>query len=150
MGGPPLAVFGHYDATSGGCDTIRLADGGIPEVMRRAGNYAANGYDVIVEGLRLSSEVECSIELALLHDLHILRLSTALDQCARNLARRRRAGRDALPSLERSSAREHRSIDDACRRLERVAAVEVLAFDDALARAQDLLGLGVRRRVRAA
>jgi len=150
LGGRPLAVVGHYEVTSGGCDTIRVQDGGIAEIMRLAGELAADGHDVIIEGLRLSSEVERTTELARSHDLHILRLSTPLDQCVRNLVRRRRASRDALLTIKQNTAREHRSIEEACARLRHAANVEVLAFDDALARAEDLLGITEYRQVRVA
>src|SRR5918995_4457652 len=46
LGGRPLAVVGHYEVTSGGCDTIRAVDGGLEEIMRRAAEYAALGHDV--------------------------------------------------------------------------------------------------------
>jgi hypothetical protein len=89
LGGPPLAVVGHYEVTSGGCDTIRAIDGGLPEITRRAAEFAATGHDVLVEGQLLSSEYQRSAELARAHDLHILRLTTPLEQCARNLVSRR-------------------------------------------------------------
>jgi hypothetical protein len=145
FGGRPLAVLGHYEATSGGCDTIRKVDGGLREIMRSASKHASAGYDVLVEGLRLSSEVDFSRELAQSHGLHILRLSTPLDRCVRNLVSRRRARRDAVASIERNTAAEHRRVDEACERLARDAAVEVLSFDEALIRAQDLLGLRIGR-----
>jgi hypothetical protein len=147
FGGRPLAVLGHYEATSGGCDTIREVDGGLREILRSAGEHASAGYDVLVEGLRLSSEVEFSRELAQSHGLHILRLSTPLDQCVRNLVSRRRARRDAVPLIERNTIVEHRRVDEACTRLARNAAIEVLSFDEALERAQDLLGLRISRMV---
>jgi hypothetical protein len=145
VGGRPLVVFGHYEATSGGCDTIRASDGGIPEVIARAGEYAAGGHDVIIEGLRLSSEVEHSAELAQRHRLHVLRLSTPLDRCVRNLVSRRRAGRDAMPSIRRTTADEDLRVGEACKRLSGEAAVEILSFDEALSRALFLLGLRIRR-----
>ena len=40
LGGRPLAVLGHREATSGGCDTIRAADGGMDEAFRLAGGRA--------------------------------------------------------------------------------------------------------------
>ena len=49
LGGRPLAVVGHYEVTGGGCDTIRAADGGLGEIMRRAADYAASGHDVLLE-----------------------------------------------------------------------------------------------------
>jgi hypothetical protein len=142
-GGRPLVVFGHYEATSGGCDTIRASDGGIPEIIARAGEYAAGGHDVIIEGLRLSSEVEHSAELAQRHRLHVLRLSTPVDRCVSNLVSRRRAGRDAMPSIRRTTADEDLRVGEACKRLTGDAAVEILAFDEALSRAQFLLGLRI-------
>ena len=99
LGGRPLAVLGHYEVTSGGCDTNRAADGGLEESMRGAADYAATGHDVLIEGQRLSSEHERSAALARSHGLHILRLTTPLDQCARNLVWRRRSRRTpGLPS----------------------------------------------------
>jgi hypothetical protein len=141
LGGRPLAVVGHYEVTSGGCDTIRAADGGLEQIMRWAADHAAKGHDVLMEGQHLSSEYERSADLATSHRLHILRLTMPLEQCARNLVWRRRARRDTWPSLARTVAAEHDMVAEACERLKPYAAVEVLGFDDALARAQDLLGL---------
>ena len=144
LGGRPLAVIGHYEVTSGGCDTIRATDGGLEEIMRRASDYAALGHDVLIEGLRLSSEYERSAELARAHRLHILRLTTPLDQCARNLVWRRRARRDTWPGVAQTVADEHKKVAEACERLGQDATVETLGFEDALARAQDLLGIRQR------
>jgi hypothetical protein len=141
LGGRPLAVVGHYEVTSGGCDTIRAADGGLEEIMRRAADYAATGHDVLIEGQRLSREHERSAELARSHKLHILRLTTPLDQCARNLVWRRRARTDTWPAVAGAVAAEHEMVEQACARLEQHATVESVGFDVALARAQDLLGL---------
>jgi hypothetical protein len=138
-------VLGHYEATSGGCDTIRVTDGGIQEIMRSVGEYAASGHDVIIEGLHLSREVDLSAELARSQDLHVLRLSTPLDRCIRNLVSRRRTRRDAVPSIERNTVIKHRRVDEACTRLARDTTVEILSFDEALVRAQDLLGLRTGR-----
>lgn len=141
LGGRPLAVVGHYEVTSGGCDTIRAADGGLEEIIRRAADYAAGGHDVLIEGRLLSSEYERSAELATSRRLHVLHLTTPAEQCARNLVWRRRVRRNAWPSLARAVAAEHDMVAAACARLRPYAAVEALGFDDALARARDLLGL---------
>ena len=145
FGERPLVVLGHYEATSGGCDTIRAVDGGLREILRSAGEYAASGHDMLVEGLRFSSEVEFSRELAQSHGLHILRLSTPLERCIRNLVSRRRARWDAVPSIARNTVAEHRRVDEACERLAWHATVEILSFDTALMRAQELLGLRMDR-----
>jgi hypothetical protein len=147
LGGRPLAVLGHYEVTSGGCDTIRAADGGLDEIMRRAADYAATGHDVLIEGQRLSSEYERSAELARSHRLHVLRLTTPLEQCARNLVWRRRARRDTWPSVAGIVADEHELVAEACARLGQHATVEALGFDDAFARAKDLLGVRQRGTV---
>jgi hypothetical protein len=144
LGGRPLAVVGHYEVTSGGCDTIRTSDGGLDEIIRRAADHAATGDDVLLEGLRLSAEFERSAALARSHRLHILRLTTPLDQCARNLVWRRRARRDAWTSVAGTVAVEHEKVRQTCDRLSEHATVEILGFDDAFARAQDLLGIGQR------
>ena len=144
LGGRPLAVVGHYEVTSGGCDTIRAADGSLEEILRRAADYAATGHDVLIEGLRLSSESERSAALARSHRLHILRLTTPLDRCARNLVWRRRARRDAWPSVAGTVGVEDQMVAEACARLSQYAVVEALEFDGALARARDLLGLRQR------
>jgi hypothetical protein len=92
-GGVPLAVLGHYENTSGGADTIRMTDGGVTAIMRFAREHASEGYDVLMEGLRLSSEHELSTELARSHRLHGIRLTTSATDCVRILICRRRAGR---------------------------------------------------------
>jgi AAA domain len=147
-GGPPLAVMGDYEVTSGGCDTIRAVDGGLEEIMRRAAEHAAAGHDVLIEGQLLSSEHERSAELARSHDLHVLRLTTPPEQCARNLVSRRRVRRDTWRSVAGAVAIEHEMVAAACERLAQYATVEALGFDGALARAQDLLGLPQRHDCR--
>ncbi|WP_230531623.1 hypothetical protein [Microvirga roseola] len=140
-GGCPLVVIGHYEVTSGGCDTIRATDGGLEEIVRRAADYASTGHNVLIEGLRLSSEYDHSAELAKRHRLHVLHLATPVERCAQNLVRRRRARRDSWRLVVDAVAREHRLVEEACRKLMPHAAVEALGFDDAFARAQDLLGM---------
>jgi hypothetical protein len=141
LAGRPLAVIGHYEVTSGGCDTIRVSDGGLEEIVTRAADYAVAGHDVLIEGQRLSREYERSAELARAHDLHILRLTTPVEQCARNLVARRRARRDTWRFVAGAVAIEHEMVTEACARLAQNATVEALTFDDALPRARDLLGL---------
>jgi hypothetical protein len=141
LGGRPLAVIGHYEVTSGGCDTIRAADGGLGEIMRRAADYAASDHDVLIEGQRLSREYQRSAALARSHRLHVLRLTTPLDRCARNLVSRRRARRESWPAVAATVAVELGMVAEACERLGQDATVEALGFDLALARAQHLLGI---------
>jgi len=140
LGRRPLAILGHYEVTSGGCDTI----GGVDEAFRLASEYASRDHDVLLEGLAISRESERSATLAQAHGLYILHLSTPLDQCVRNLVRRRRARRDTRPLISKIVATEYERVAEACRRLESCANVEVLSFDQALFRAQELLGFEPR------
>jgi hypothetical protein len=113
--------------------------------MRFAQDFASRDHDVLIEGLRLSSDVALSAKLASANRLHILLLSTPLQECARNLCARRRTAKSYLPAFERSTTEEHRRVQDACARLQGRATVEVMDFDGALARARELLGLGELR-----
>ncbi|WEX10518.1 hypothetical protein [Chelativorans sp. AA-79] len=140
-GGDPLVVIGHYEVTSGGCDTIRVNDGGLAEVARSACAFASSGHDVVIEGLRLSSDVEHSLPMSQAQHMRILRLRTPVWQCARNLASRRRAGMSAVSTIERAVVTEYERIEAACARLRRHVTVEDVTFDEALARAESLLGL---------
>ena len=136
-GGRPLVVLGHYEVTSGGCDTI----GGVEEVCRLVESYAAAGHDVLFEGLDVSRESERTAALAAAHRLHVLHLSTPLDRCIRNVITRRRARKAVRPQISRNTAEDYERVGDACARLRRCAQVEQVSFDDALLRAQELLGL---------
>jgi predicted kinase len=140
-GGRPLAVLGHYEATSGGCDTIRATDGGMDEAFRLADEYASTGHGVLLEGLVLSGEHTRSAALAKANQLHVLRLSTPLDRCIRNVIARQRAGRRNWASIVRTATMQQANIEEACRQLRPHASVELLDFGGALLRARELLGL---------
>ena len=141
LGRRPLFVLGHYERTSGGCDTIAKADGGLDEAFRLADTYAANGHDVLLEGLTLSREVERSRQLGRYHRLHVVRLTTPTSISARNLIARRRASRGGLGRVECEVQRQEQEILDACHKLQPPATLASLAFDEALRRAQELLQL---------
>ena len=115
--GRPLVVLGHYEVTSGGCDTIRVKDGGLAEAARIADEFAASGHDVLLEGLRLSSDVELSRKLAASHAMHVLLLTTPIDECVRNLIGRRRAARATFHSIKTAVLDEHSRVQQACERL---------------------------------
>jgi len=142
LGRAPLMVLGHYDRPTGGCDTIGAMDGGLDEIYRLANRWASAGHDVLLEGSAWSADYMRSAALAARHSLYVLFLSTTVEQCARNLVRRRRLGRHAYPSLRKASLAQELSIRAACSSLESVAAVEHWEFEGALIRARELLGLG--------
>lgn len=141
LGNRPLTIVGHYERTSGGCDAIRLAEGGMQTVIRVASEEAAAGCDVLIEGSRLSSEYRLSGELARAHRLHVICLVTPSDECVANLMKRRRARQDSRPRIATALETEVKAISEACRKLMASAAVENLAFASALERARALLGL---------
>ena len=146
-GGRPLAVLGDYDhgAARGGLDTIPLCDGGMAEAFRLADDLAQDGHDVLLEGLALSADVRDTAALAAAgHRVHVLCLATSLEECVRNVVRRRRAGAAALPAIRRTAEAGQLGLEAAVAALRTapaVAEVGVLAFDDLLARARALLGL---------
>jgi hypothetical protein len=140
-GGRPLAVIGHYERRSGGCDTVPLRDGGLEEVFRLADIWASAEHDVLLEGLSLSREMERTTALGRHHTLHILRLITPPGEAARNLLTRRRGKRAALQWLAADLAVDQAAVEEACRKLrEAGVVVEGLPFGTALERALLLLG----------
>lgn len=143
-GGPSLAVLGAYEATRGGCDTISRRDGGLEEIFRLAGLWAAEGHDVLLEGSSLGTEQARTAALAAAHPLHVIHLTTSAEDCARALLARHRLGRGVLPRLASEAARRQVEIASACDRL-RLGAVEVehLGPEEALQRIRHLLRLGV-------
>jgi hypothetical protein len=139
-GGRPLAVVGSYGRTSGGCDAIRLVDGGIDTAFRSAAEWAARGFDVLMEGNRMNVEVERTLELARDHPLVVISLATPEDRCAANLLRRQRLGRDALARLARRAAAERAVMGSAIAGLGTGAMVFEAGFERAFELALSLLG----------
>jgi hypothetical protein len=141
-GGRPLFVLGHYERTSGGCDTIRAADGGLDEIFRLADARASSGHDVLLEGSALSAEhIRWSI-LAGRHRTHVLFLSTPVEQSARNLAVRRRLRRSDWTRIAHTVRTQRQAIAAACREIQGVAEIEEMEFECALDRVRGLLGVG--------
>ena len=117
--GRSVAVIGHYDGIRGGTDTIPLKDGGLDEAFRLADVLARDGDDVLMEGYQLSGEMERTAALAHAqrlrgHKLHVLWLDVPLERCVRNVMARRRAGRDACPTVERTVWAGHEALTTAC------------------------------------
>lgn len=131
----PLAVIGHYEATRGGIDTIPKTDGGLDEAFRLADVLATDGHDVLMEGYQLSGEVERTVALSQTQRtrgdrLHVLWLDVPLECCVRNVMVRRRAGRDAHPSVERTARAGHDALGRACQVLQHMG-VDVERLDTA-------------------
>jgi hypothetical protein len=141
LGDTPIIVLGHYERLSGGCDTIRAVDGGLDEIYHLADNWASAGHAVLLEGSTWSAEHMRSAALAARHELHVLLLTTTLEQSAQNLVSRRRAGGRVYPSLTQALLDQHSAIQGACSKLQAVAIVEHCDFEHALMRAREILGL---------
>ena len=110
-------------------------------VFRLSDHYASLGYDVLIEGLRLSSEYVQSASLANKQKLLVLTLTTPIDVCVRHIMQRRRAAKRSSPNIARILEVDDRTVEEACVRLRRHAHVTALSFDDALERARGQLGL---------
>jgi predicted kinase len=142
LGGRPLVVLGHYERTSGGCDTIPAADGGLDEIVCLADTWAAAGHDVLLEGSAWSAEYRRSAVLAANYRVHVLFLATPPEKAIRNLVARRRASRATWPLITRAVLAQRETIEVACGKLRGTAEVEEWTFDGALDRVRDLLGFG--------
>jgi len=128
----PLIVLGDYERRSGGCDTVSLTDGGAQTIFALVETWASRSHVVLLEGVALSVEQERFLDVARRHDLRVVRLTTPLEQCARNLARRRRQCQDTWPTLMPALLAQHRAVVQACRALQREARVTNASFDLAL------------------
>ncbi len=142
-GGRPLAVVGSYERQSGGCDTVRKEDGGLPAVLEAAARWCAEGCDVLLEGNRLSREVDGTGALAGQRPLTVLQLSTPPALCAAQLRRRRRLALAETARLLAAAEAEAAEVEAACRALAERAEVLRLGFDEALGAAVALLDLPV-------
>lgn len=142
LGGRPLVVLGHYgEGPVGGCDTIGQADGGPAGALALADSMAAEGHDVLLEGLVLSGEHVATSALARRRPLHVLRLDTPVADCVRHLCARRRCGPGSRPVLAAKVERERAALEQACGLLHGLARVESLGLQAALGRSRQLLGL---------
>ena len=105
-GGKPLYVLGHYESPCGGCDTIKTYD----EVFQRVRDVHEAGYDVLFEGLLLSTETQRVIELALELPTLIIGLDVPVDVCLESINTRRRVKKpDAEPVNPKGTESKHRT-----------------------------------------
>lgn len=92
--GPPLWVVGHYETACGGGDTIDS----IEEVYAYVRAHAAEGHDVIYEGLIIQSDVNRCVELHKSgYRVLVIALTTPIGECLEAVQRRRDARGDTRP-----------------------------------------------------
>lgn len=104
--GKALIVVGHYESPCGGCDTIKTYD----EVFKAVRHAHDSGYDVLFEGLLLTTETQRLIELALEHPMLIIGLDVPVEVCLESVNIRRRAKKpDAEPVNPKGTESKHRT-----------------------------------------
>ncbi len=124
-GGPGLVVPGYYSTECGGCDTIKTLDQAITIVVT-ALRAPPPGCDVLMEGLLASENVSKFAALAALHPhLHVILLTTPVEECLAAVADRRRRRGDARPLDPTNTTSRVRTIERACDRLTGVEGVTV-------------------------
>ena len=94
VGGPSLAVIGHYETACGGTDTIS-GYALIFELIRKA---HASGYDVLYEGLLLSGDVKWTGSLLPL-PLVVVGLDVPVSVCIDSINQRRWAKNPDKPPV---------------------------------------------------
>lgn len=135
---PSLIVPGHYETACGGCDTIKTVDQ-VYAIVRMA---LRNGVGTVYEGIMVQDDVRRAVELSKEHTLHVIRLSTPIEECL-NAIRTRRAERgDERPFSEKNTRGRYESVLRTCHRLKDAGVrVEVLDREAAFLRVRELLGV---------
>src|ERR1700678_2828377 len=91
--GHRLCVIGHYNSPCGGCDTIKTVD----RVYAVVGEALQSGCDVLYEGIMVSDDVCRAVELNARSAVHVVLLTTPINECLGAVASRRAARGDPRP-----------------------------------------------------
>jgi hypothetical protein len=102
-GGPKVVVLGHYETLCGGCDTIGSARQ-VYEVIQLLPQETV----VLCEGLLLSEDVKWSSQLK---GLRIVYLTTPLEDCLKNIEKRRKLVGNHKPVNPANTTNRVRIID---------------------------------------
>ena len=82
-----LIVMGHYETACGGCDTLN----GLDMIFDHVRKFDSEGFNVLFEGLIVSSDYKRTVELHTEgRDIHVIQLSTDVEECIRCVNERRR------------------------------------------------------------
>lgn len=95
--GAPLFVVGHYNTPTGGGDSVSQ---GMVFIYEMVNKELDAGYDVILEGLVISSDVTRAVDLKNRHELLIVELTTPIEMCLEGI-RSRRAASCAIKSAKK-------------------------------------------------
>lgn len=104
-----LYVPGHYETPCGGCDTIKTVD----EVYALVTRYAAEGFDVLYEGIMVQDDVRRAIEFSAVYkaDFQVVALDTPIDVCLAGIQSRRDTKGDARPLNPKNTISRAKSVD---------------------------------------
>lgn len=143
-GSPDVAIIGHYETKCGGCDTISIPGQSYPMIFELIKRNAAEGRNVLFEGLLISGDAKWSSQLASL-DFKIIELDTPLEECLESINGRRkeRLGDKYTPVNPINTESKHKLIQrcDEKLRTEFGIPVEVLSRKAAMDRVRDLLNV---------
>lgn len=138
-GGRSLYVLGHYESPCGGCDTLPTMDY-VYDAVRKA---AAEGFDVIYEGVIVTSDVRRCIQL---HTdglpLLVVGLDVPIEECVAGINNRRAARGDERPLDPTNTIAKLKTNQGGMRKLQ-AAGVDArwLGRDEALTAVQEALEL---------
>lgn len=142
--GRPLAVIGHYETACGGCDTIAKME----RIFELVKISAANGFDVIFEGLLISADVNRHVDLHQWcqdnkQQLLVVALTTELQTCIDSINARRAARNPDLPPVkEANTISKFNGVKKSLERLHQAGVhVRELSRDAALAYIKTALAL---------
>ena len=138
----PLAVLGHYEIPTGGCDPMPNLD----LVYQLVDRFNANKLHVLYEGLLASEDVKRAVACAhtpnVMGDFHVILLNTPVDLCIDRVKGRRAEAGNEKPFNEKNTRDRVATIIRACNRLvDSGIKVERLDCDAAYERVKELLNL---------
>jgi predicted kinase len=136
---PPVFVPGHYEAPTGGCDTIK----DVERIYELVEQHHRAGEHVLFEGLYAMNHTRGPALVRALgkpSPFTIIRLTTELVDCARRInERRREAGNDKALAPKHTSANHTRAVNYASKMQLAGAAFAKASSDDAPALILSLL-----------
>lgn len=138
----PLFVLGDYEAAwGGGADAVTSREEGFKQLMAAAGQEC----HMLWEGVVYSDEVPRTLLLARLQPLHIIFLTTPLEQCLADIRARREAKGNMKPLSETITRSRHKSLANIYDRLRLSQTpnlhVHRLDREQAFLQCKELLGL---------
>lgn len=135
----PWRLLGHYETACGGCDTIKTVD----EVYDLVRAGLAGGEVALFEGIMVQDDVKRAVAFNQeFGDMHVIALTTPIEECLSAIRDRRKARGDDRPLNEKNTRGRAASLERTVLRLEAGGVpVERLDRNAALTRVCRLVGL---------